>query len=99
MVTGVTSLESDDAIVNLSQDALSGDTTAGTETTIVAKRTTAYCDGAIDIGTGKTSVDADPLYPLAVFLTQKIVVRKVAKTSFTPRIFVNHLVRLGGFLS
>ncbi len=73
----VAEFQTRDAFVDLIADMLFGQTSAGAEAAIVAKHATTDGDGAIDIGTGKSRINADPLDTVPKNPFQVVVVGKI----------------------
>ena len=68
-----------DALVDLPADAGPGQPAAGAEAAVVAECAAAGGDRAIDVGAGKTGVDADLLHPPAKPLAEEEIARVIGK--------------------
>jgi hypothetical protein len=77
MIAFVTKFEPCNPFVDLIADMLFGQTSAGAEAAIITKHTATDRDRAVDVGTGKSRVDTDPLDAVPKRSLEVVVVRKI----------------------
>jgi hypothetical protein len=87
MIAIVAAFELPNPLVDLFPDILPRQTPTWAETAVVAEGTAAHGHGSIDIRTGKTGVDTDPLDPHPVLPFQVKAVLVIPEIRGTPVIF------------
>ena len=80
----IASLHPYNALVDLSVNVCPREAATGTEAAVVAKCTASRCQGAVDVRTSESSINAHFLHPKAELVPQKEVIRKVTETGLAP---------------
>src|SRR5262249_34198085 len=80
----IAKLHSLEALIDLADDAGAGKPTAGAEAAVVAESAASGGNAAVDIGAGKTCVDADLLNTDAKPLPQMKICRKIRQARRAP---------------